>query len=238
MKLKELAIIARGVEGWLSFQEGAFLYAAARRAKNPIVEIGSYKGKSTIYLAGGIKENLVYSIDPHIGSPEKEYEFGKIDTYSEFLSNIKIAGLEGKVVPVRETSREASRKFSEPISLLFIDGSHTWENAAKDLTSWVDKVQDKGMVAVHDASSLVGPWKAVKKYMFFSRNFHSINIIGSIVFGRYSPEKSIFYLIGNIFSYLYVSTYVFLRKLPFFKKLRKSIKIWNFKHKIKTVNKG
>lgn len=105
--------ITSRIEGWLTDDEGKFLYCAARNCtgKGAIVEIGSWKGKSTVFIgkgsesAGKIK---IYAIDPHIAG-----------TYEEFKRNIKNAELNDIVIPVVKTSEEAAKDFTEPIEFIF-----------------------------------------------------------------------------------------------------------------------
>ena len=85
--------------GWLTEAEGIFLYKTAKTIspKNVIVEIGSWKGKSTICLGKGVQDGnkaKIYAIHPHIGSSEHQKRFDHVDTYQEFIGNIKNAGVD------------------------------------------------------------------------------------------------------------------------------------------------
>ncbi|CAN2039834.1 hypothetical protein GMMP15_1490018 [Candidatus Magnetomoraceae bacterium gMMP-15] len=113
-KNAKLLDLIKKVDGWLTHKEGLFLYTLAK--DNPldgdIIEIGSWKGKSTICLSLGAKEssknNKVYAIDPHTGSNEhKEYLGENIWTYEEFLNNIKMANIDDVVIPLVKTSEQA-----------------------------------------------------------------------------------------------------------------------------------
>jgi Methyltransferase domain len=99
-----------------------------------IVEIGSWKGKSTVALARGSAKNThekIYAIDPHSILPEERYFE---DTKSEFLANVARAGVKDRIIPMIMTSQEAARDWNRPIRLLWIDGDHRYEPAKLDFT--------------------------------------------------------------------------------------------------------
>ncbi len=117
-------------------REGKFLYTLAKKCKGSgvIVEIGSWKGRSTIYLAKGSKAGnsvRVYAIDPHTGSSEHKEKFGEVWTFDEFVKNIKSAGVDDIVTPIVKTSEEAAKEFDRPVELIFIDGAHEYEFVKK-----------------------------------------------------------------------------------------------------------
>tara|TARA_B100001121_G_scaffold302257_1_gene314600 strand:- start:526 stop:1152 length:627 start_codon:yes stop_codon:yes gene_type:complete len=154
------------VKGFLDHNEGICLYnhALSSSKKGPILEIGSYCGKSTIYLATAAKEHncSVYSIDHHTGSEENqvgwEYhdielfdeETGKINSFPEFMRNLRKANLLDTVIPIVSDSSLVSRDWKTPLSMVFIDGSHTMEAAFNDFNNWKDKIIKGGILAIHD----------------------------------------------------------------------------------------
>ena len=154
------------VKGFLDHNEGICLYnhALSSSKKGPILEIGSYCGKSTIYLATAAKEYncSVYSIDHHTGSEENqvgwEYhdielfdeETGKINSFPEFMRNLRKANLLDTVIPIVSDSLLVSRNWKIPLSMVFIDGSHTMEAAFNDFNNWKDKIIKGGILAIHD----------------------------------------------------------------------------------------
>ncbi|MEC9098393.1 MAG: class I SAM-dependent methyltransferase, partial [Pseudomonadota bacterium] len=127
-------------------------------------EIGSYCGKSTIYLATAAKEYncSVYSVDHHTGSEENqvgwEYhdielfdeETGKINSFPEFMRNLRKANLLDTVIPIVSDSSLVSRDWKIPLSMVFIDGGHTMEAAFNDFNNWKDKIIKGGILAIHD----------------------------------------------------------------------------------------
>ena len=154
------------VKGFIDHNEGICLYNYALNSskKGPILEIGSYCGKSTIYLATAAKENsgCVYSVDHHTGSEENqvgwEYhdielfdeETGRINSFPEFMRNLRKANLLDTVVPIVSDSSLVSRYWKIPLSMVFIDGGHTMEAAFNDFNNWKDKIIKGGILAIHD----------------------------------------------------------------------------------------
>ena len=154
------------VKGFLDHNEGICLYnhALSSSKKGPILEIGSYCGKSTIYLATAAKEYncSVYSVDHHTGSEENqvgwEYhdielfdeETGKINSFPEFMRNLRKANLLDTVIPIVSDSSLVSRDWKIPLSMIFIDGGHTMEAAFNDFNNWKDKIIKGGILAIHD----------------------------------------------------------------------------------------
>jgi len=159
-------ILLNNVKGFLDSQEGQCLYDIALEASRlgPCLEIGSYCGKSTIYLATACKENnsILFSIDHHRGSEEQQPgeayfdselfnpETGQVDTLDEFRKTIKAAGLENTVVPMVCESEVAARLWATPLSLVFIDGGHSFESAFKDYSSWAGHIVPNGYLLIHD----------------------------------------------------------------------------------------
>ena len=154
------------VKGFIDHNEGICLYNYALNSskKGPILEIGSYCGKSTIYIATAAKKysGCVYSVDHHTGSEENqvgwEYhdielfdeETGRINSFPEFMRNLRKANLLDTVVPIVSDSSLVSRYWKIPLSMVFIDGGHTMEAAFNDFNNWKDKIIKGGILAIHD----------------------------------------------------------------------------------------
>lgn len=152
--------------GFMPVDEGLALYAAAVRAAalGPLVEIGSYLGRSTILLAAAAAtaRTHVVAIDHHRGSEEHQegWEYhdpalvdpatGLIDTLPGFRQTIVRAGLEEQVIAVVAPSAAIGRYWSHPVGLVFIDGSHTDESAQRDYETWAPHVAPGGILAIHD----------------------------------------------------------------------------------------
>jgi MMP 1-O-methyltransferase len=165
---------SKDVPGWLSDEEGEALYELARECtgRGVIVEIGSWKGKSTICLGLGSRAGngvRIFAVDPHA-----DYRHG------EFKDNIERAGIADLVTPVKGLSQDVVEGFQEPIGLLFVDGSHEEEDVRHDFETWVPKVIEGGTVAFHDTTWHAGVRKVVAEKIFSSRQFRDVRfVIGS-----------------------------------------------------------
>jgi MMP 1-O-methyltransferase len=157
---------ARAATGFMPHAEGEALYetAAGYAHVGPILEIGTYCGKSTIYLAAGAREHkqTVITVDHHRGSEEHQpgWEYhdpdlverttGRVDTLPRLRENLHKAGLEDDVVVIVARSQRAAEIWTRPLGLLFIDGGHTEEQAQADYESWARHVARHGALAIHD----------------------------------------------------------------------------------------
>ncbi|MGH9125532.1 MAG: class I SAM-dependent methyltransferase [Acidimicrobiales bacterium] len=147
--------------------EGLALFRAARRAPGsagPMLEIGTYCGKSALYLAAAAVDlaTPLFSVDHHRGSEELQPGWehhdpslvdtatGRMDSLPAARATIERAGLEGDVVLVVGMSVVVAAQWSTPLSLLFIDGGHGDEVAWADYEAWAPKVLAGGLLAIHD----------------------------------------------------------------------------------------
>lgn len=179
-EISQVHRITREIDGWLTELEGAALYTAAKcgPGEGKIVEIGSFKGRSTIWLATGSRKagrEAVYAVDTHLGSPEHRVGAELAShmppegtTEFVFRKNIQQAGVEDWIVPFVMSSEDALRLWRDPIRLLFIDGEHTYEAVRRDFFGWQRHVVIDGLVAFHDVDRwdgspkvLDGPTRAV-----------------------------------------------------------------------------
>ena len=160
-----------GIGGWLTPKEGRLLYDLARRCtgRGAIVEIGSWKGKSTIWLASGSRHGAggtVYAIDPHTAESDNLATQSAVPTFTEFTENIRRAGVADLVVPLVTTSAEAARDFDRPVELMFIDGAHDYASVALDFELWFPQVVEGGTIAFHDTVAWDGPRRLVAQRVF------------------------------------------------------------------------
>lgn len=216
-EIEEIKKVVENVEGWLTDREGELLYDLAKncKAKGVIVEIGSWKGRSTIWLGKGSKAGnnvKIYAIDPHIGSTEHKNMFGEVWTFEEFKKNIREAKVDDIVVPIVKTSESAAREFDEPVEFIFIDGAHGYDIVKLDFELWFPKVIDEGIMAFHDTIGWPGPAKVVEKSIYKSKNFKDANIVDSISFGRKVKRNSITDRLRNRYILFQKNMYFTLQK--------------------------
>ena len=196
------------IGGWLTEAEGIFLYKTAKtiRPKNVIVEIGSWKGKSTICLGKGVQDGnkaRIYAIDPHIGSSEHRKMFGHVDTYQEFTRNIKNAGIERYIEPIRKTSKEASNNFHDSIGFLFVDGAHEFRLVQLDIKSWFSKVRNNGVIAFHDTWGFPGPNLATAILLLTSSQIRNPRLVDTMTYFKKVEKSSFLDRIKNILFLFY-----------------------------------
>ena len=162
----DLARAAELARGFMPAPEGLALYdtAAAYAPRGPLAEIGTYCGKSTIYLAAAAREagQKVITVDHHHGSEENQpgWEYhdtelvdpatGRLDTLPHFRSTLAATGLEEHVIAIVGRSADVAGLWRAPLGMLFIDGGHTDAAAQADYEGWAPWVADGGALAIHD----------------------------------------------------------------------------------------
>jgi hypothetical protein len=180
--LDELLSVVGGVEGWLSADQAARLYAAATatHAGDQIVEIGSFRGRSTIVLAGAAPDGVaIVAIDPHAGNDRGPREISGFatqaaDDHDVFNANLAAGGVSDRVRHIREFSDRAHEAVAGPISVLYIDGAHRYAPARSDVRGWGARVEPSGTMLIHDSFSSVGVTLAIARELLFGRRFRYI----------------------------------------------------------------
>ena len=176
------------VEGWLTPEQGLRLFNAAQ-ALGPgatIVEIGSFRGRSTTVLALSAPDDAdVVAIDPHGGGDRGPGEIdpdaarGDAD-HGAFTANLAAAGAASRVRHVRELSADALGDVSGDVDLLFVDGAHRLGPARADIVQWGNRVSDGGTMVVHDAFSSVGVTLALLSTTALSARWRYTGRVGSL----------------------------------------------------------
>jgi predicted O-methyltransferase YrrM len=162
----QLLTVARAARGFMPDDEGLALHAAARAAgeHGPLLEIGTYCGKSAVYLGAAAREagTVLFTVDHHRGSEENQAGWehhdrevvdprtGRMDTLPFFRRTIEDAGLEDVVVAVVGYSIPVARAWRTPLAFCFIDGGHAEDVALADYEHWTPHVQPGGTLAIHD----------------------------------------------------------------------------------------
>ncbi len=177
-----------GIEGWLTEDQARRLFrrAADVAPGGRIVEIGSFRGRSTIVLASAAADGVeVVAIDPHGGGDRgpgeitPDPERGDAD-HDAFVANLRRAGVDRRVRHVRSPSADAHPHVEGPIDLLYVDGAHRFGPARHDLTAWGDRVRPGGTMVVHDAFSSVGVTLALFTTTAVSRRWRYRGRVGSL----------------------------------------------------------
>ncbi len=172
------------IDGWLSRNEANMLYQLAGISPGTIVEIGSWKGRSSATLAMGSKNNPLHPpvlcIDPFTGSKEHRDIDPECNTWNDFWTNLTNLKLFDIIQPIQKSSREAYSLHSGDIGMLFIDGSHEFEDVEFDFLNWGSKVVSGGYICLHDCS-WPGPAEVIMKYLFHDRYMFAPQFIGSLL---------------------------------------------------------
>ncbi|MBL7849470.1 MAG: class I SAM-dependent methyltransferase [Cyclobacteriaceae bacterium] len=151
------------VSGYLkSPMQERWFFNAARNAPEGavIVEIGSFLGRSTVSFALGCKgtSKHVYAIDLFEGDGDM---YGQGDFQQQFRGNVRRCGVESYVTDIRSHSLTVAQSWTRPIDILFIDGSHEYEDVKADFHAFYPHVKRNGIIAFHD---IKGKWDGVIRY--------------------------------------------------------------------------
>ncbi|MFH9068551.1 class I SAM-dependent methyltransferase [Streptomyces alboflavus] len=178
-------------KGFMPVKEGLALYAAAAEATAlglPLLEVGTYCGRSTILLADAARAAgvSVITVDHHRGSEEQQPgwdyhdpatvdpELGRMDTLPTFRRTLHRAGLEDHVIAVVGRSPQVAAVWRTPVGLVFIDGGHTDEHANADYEGWAPHVAEGGLLVIHDVfPDPVDEWTGQAPYRIYLRALES-----------------------------------------------------------------
>jgi MMP 1-O-methyltransferase len=199
--VREAALAATG---FMPPDEGDALWEAAVAAGEsmpglPFVEVGSYCGRSTVWLGDAARacDTVLFAVDHHRGSEENQAgwewhdtslvdpEVGKMDTLPRFRKTIHDAGLEPYVIAVVGASPVVAAHWGVPLAFLFIDGGHGAEPARLDYEGWTPHVAVGGLLAIHDvfpdpADGGRPPYEEIYLPARASGRFDDVSVIGSL----------------------------------------------------------
>lgn len=154
------------IRGFLDPREGRRLYELACEvgAAGPCLEVGSYCGKSTVYLGNGCRSSgsVLFAVDHHAGSEEHQVgeayhdsalfdaDSGRMNSFPAFCRTLDQAGLNDVVIPIVAPSHLVAKAWATPLALVFIDGGHSRAAAEADYRGWAPHVVAGGVLAIHD----------------------------------------------------------------------------------------
>ena len=180
--------------GFLTEREGRFLtlVAACAPAQGTILEIGSYKGKSTVGLASIAQRyglGPVVAVDPHSAPAVTDFGHGlQQSSWDDFRASLRRAGVEQSVEAHRAYSRDLAPGWTRPIRYLWIDGDHTYQGAKADLDLFRKHLTPGAIVAMHDVlHSFEGPIRVFVEELLASDDFGPAGLCGSIGWAQYRP---------------------------------------------------
>jgi predicted O-methyltransferase YrrM len=161
-----LRAVAEAARGFMPSDEGLALYEAGLEAAalGPLLEIGTYCGKSAVYLGAAARERdtILITIDHHGGSEEMQPDWehhdpelvdpvtGLMNSFPFFQRTMEEAGLDDEVVAIVGDSPTIAKHWTTPLALVFIDGAHSEEPAMADYEGWAPKLVSGGLLAIHD----------------------------------------------------------------------------------------
>jgi predicted O-methyltransferase YrrM len=181
-------------------EEGMALYEAGLEAARvgPLLEIGTYCGKSAVYLGAAAREagTVLFTIDHHRGSEEiqpgwehhdpelVDPQTGRMDSLPFFRRTIADAGLEHVVIGIVGDSPTVARHWQTPLGLVFVDGAHSEELAMADYEAWAAKLGRGGLLTIHDvfedpAEGGRGPFLVYRRALL-GAGFRGVSATGSL----------------------------------------------------------
>ena len=183
--------------GYLSEREARLVMAAAALspAQGKNLEIGSFKGRSTVGIAYVTRElglGKVVAVDPHTSPASTDPDLrsrGQTTSYDDFVANLRTAGVLDRVEIKRAYSHDLAREWNEPLRFLWIDGDHTYEGAKADLDMFKPFLADGAFVAMHDVlGTFEGALRVYVEEVLDSDDFGPAGFSGSIGWAQYRPR--------------------------------------------------
>ncbi len=236
----------KNIEGLLTEKEMKFLalLAACPTAEGEILEIGSFKGKSTVILAKGASltaKTRVVAVDPLTSPATTDPDLkGQESSSGDFQTNLRNAGVEKHVEFHRKRSRELAEIWNRDIRLLWIDGDHTYSGAKSDFDMFSRYLSDGAIIAIHDvlhiSHAFEGPIRIFMEDVLLSKHFGPAGICGSIGWSQYFEDSNI----GWKFKHQKIKLYrklsrllpycVFSKDIKGFAKIKYKVLRWKVPH--------
>ena len=171
---------AKNIEGWLTPNEMKLLYDFVTKSNTngALVEIGSWAGKSMTIIVTACKEvgnnSEIFSIDPYLTSKDEDNH-----TYQKFVTNMKELGYWNNINQIKEKSQECGLKWNKPISFIFIDGFHSYDDVKLDFELYFKHILNGGYCILHDVTTWYGPTKLSAEILENRRDIEYIDLANS-----------------------------------------------------------
>jgi len=198
MTFEEAWALAAPVEGWLTEAQGRTLFEAAAEVRpgQAVVEVGSHRGKSTILLAAGLRDDVTLTAVDPFDDPRWG---GGPESLAIFEANLERAGVRDRVALFRGLSGDAARAWEGPaVGLAWIDGAHDLASVLIDIDGWDPRIADGGVLLVHDAFSAVGTTEAVLRRLWFTRRYRYLGCERTLVRFKKEPASTREALLGAV----------------------------------------
>ncbi len=198
------------VDGWMSPDQALRLYnaAAATHHGETIVEIGSFRGRSTIVLASAAPVGVqIVAIDPHAGNDRGPQEIDGFEAaaatdHDVFNANLAAAGVTERVRHIRSFSDVAHDEVVGEVAVLYVDGAHRYAPARSDIREWGTRVAPGGTLLIHDSFSSVGVTLAIVRELLFASRWRYIGRARSLTEYRADLDGTWRSRVGNAGSQL------------------------------------
>lgn len=151
----------RRLDGFFDFAGPYSGFAHDADDNSHFVEVGSWLGKSTVYLAtqlrGRGRRARIDAVDTWDGGNDPillqhvAAMGGAEKLFQSFLHNVADAGHADVIYPVRLPSVEAAETYADnSIDVVYLDAGHSYAEVLADLHAWYPKVKPNGIIAGHD----------------------------------------------------------------------------------------
>lgn len=193
----EMLAVSRQVEGHLTDREVRFLalLGSVPTATGEVLEIGSFKGKSTVVLAKSAQlagQPRICAVDPlDLPAATDPTEIAPTALAGVFHGNLRAQGVEANVEFHPQRSEELARTWQRPLRLLWIDGDHTWAGARNDVEAFAKFLAPGGIIAFHDVlHRYEGPVRALSELVLSSPKYGACGVVGSIGWAQYLGDEA------------------------------------------------
>ena len=195
-----------GIAGWMTPGQARQLFdaAAAVRSGGQVVEIGSFRGRSTVVIASALAPDVtLFAIDPHAGNDRGPQE---IDGYAAaantdhevFMANLEHAQVDDLVQHIRAFSDHAHEDVAGSLAMLYVDGAHRYAPARADIRDWGARVEDDGTLLIHDAFSSIGVTLAIGRELLLSRRWRYVGRSRSLAVYRSDLPPTRAAMVANV----------------------------------------